>query len=71
MTPPTGFDPTAELHPSGEPQRLVEAWAGYLDDGRLRIAYEEPEGQIVLLTVRPDFLDEFVAQARAREQDAA
>lgn len=72
MTPPAGFDPTAEVHPNGESARLVEAWIGRLDDERLRIGYEEPDGRIVLLTVRADFLDEFMrAYAAARTREAA
>lgn len=71
MTPPTGFDPSAELAPSGESPQPVEAWIGRIDDERLRFGYERPDGQIVLVTLRGDFLDEFLAQARAREVDAA
>lgn len=75
MTPRLAFDPGALVElPTGEVQ-LVEAVLSRDEDdvrGRLRLElwddYGNGAGQI---TLRPGFLDELLAQARAREADAA
>lgn len=75
MTPPIGFDPGADLDTfstSGVTSELVEAHLEIGVQGRLYLRVQHDDGRTVsLLGLRPDFLDEFVAQARAREENAA
>jgi hypothetical protein len=72
MSAPVGFDEGALLeHPDGTHELVEVALEGGLDDGCWRITIERDNGQVEHLTLRAAFLDELVAQARAREADAA
>lgn len=80
MTPPTvAFDPGAELTMGAldaitrEPRvYLTEAVLQRLEDDRLCLTIQGDAGEeIFTIYLRPDFLDDALAQARAREEDAA
>lgn len=66
-----GFDPGAE-HWSGGDASLMEATLERADDGRFVLTFVDELGHIhEQVCFRADFLDEFGAQARTRETEAA
>lgn len=76
MTPPEyAFDPSAQRQTfgvGGESNDLVEVYLERGEDGRLGLTVITDDAQVTSITwLRPDFLDAFLAQARAREQSAA
>lgn len=76
MTPPVGFDEGALLRvPSsrpGDPEVLVEALLERHASDLLILTLRDSEGDLVAwLSLRPDFLDGFVARARASAKSAA
>lgn len=67
-----GFDPSALLFKNESQTVLCEAVLRRLDDGHLQLALSDEGGsEFAIVELRPAFLDEFVAQARASEQSAA
>lgn len=72
MSAPVGFDEGALLeHPDGTHELVEVALEGPLSRGRWHITIERDNGEASHLTLRAEFLDELLAQARARETGAA
>lgn len=66
-----GFDPGAIVGTGTETDALAEITMYREEGGALVLMGATDEGREISIRLRPDFLDEFLAQARAREQDAA
>lgn len=65
-----GTDPGALVEHDDGTRELADVTLWKRDDGSWRISIEHDDERVDEITLRPDFLDEVIAQARAREAAA-